>query len=128
MKSIIPYIVFPGNCREAMEFYAQVLDGEILFMKTFEDSPVPTSTGFGDRIFNSELKIGDIQIKASDDLPNHKVTQGTNISLHVVFSNEETKKRAFEELSKGGKILFPIEENFGMLKDKYGIQWMFVNE
>ncbi|NNK54981.1 MAG: VOC family protein, partial [Flavobacteriaceae bacterium] len=27
-----------------------------------------------------------------------------------------------------GQVLFPITENFGMLKDKFGIQWMVVHQ
>ena len=128
MKSLIPYLVFPGTCKQAMEFYAKVLDGEITFMKPFSESPIPVPKEFKDRIFNSELKSGNIHIKASDDLPNNEVKHGTNISLFLVFSKEDEKKEVFDKLSLDGKILFPIEDNFGMLKDKYGVQWMLVNE
>ena len=128
MKSIIPYIVFQGNCKEAMEFYAKVFQGNITFMYTFENSQVSTAQEYKDRIFNSELKAENIHIKASDDLPNHQITIGTNISLYIVFDSKQEKKEAFKNLSKDGKILFPIDDNFGMLKDKYGVQWMFVDE
>ena len=30
-----PYLHFNGNCREAMEFYAEVLGGKVLAMMTF---------------------------------------------------------------------------------------------
>ena len=128
MKSLIPYLVFPGTCKQAMEFYADVLNGTITFMKPFSESPIPVPNAFKDRIFNSELKADNIHIKASDDLPDNEVKHGTNISLFLVFSKKYDKKEVFDRLSLDGKILFPIEDNFGMLKDKYGIQWMFVHE
>ncbi len=56
MHALILYIVFPGNCKEAKEFYAEV----------------------------------------------------------------------FQKLSDQWKVLFPFHDNFGMHKEKYDIQWMFV--
>ena len=111
-----------------MEFYAISLNGEITEIQTFGDSPVDVPYEFQNRIFNSELKTGNICIKASNDLPNHSVKPGSNISLYAIFSDEEVKLAAFNNLAKDGKVLFPIKDNFGMLKDKYGIQWMFVNK
>jgi len=124
----IPYIVFPGTCKEAMEFYKESLNGEITVMQTFGDSPIEVPHELQNRIFNSELKAGDIHFKASDDLPNHEVKIGSNISLYTVFSDKQTKEEAFKKLSEGGKVLFPIEDNFGMLIDKYAVQWMLVHE
>jgi len=60
--------------------------------------------------------------------PNQTVTKGSNFSLFISFSDTQFKKKAFKGLSKDGNILFPLDENFGMLKDKYGMQWMFTNE
>ena len=128
MSSIIPYLVFPGTCKEAMEFYKEALNGEITLLQTFGESPVDVPPESENRIFNAELKAGGILLKASDDLPGHDVTQGNNISLFTVFSDSTSKKGAFERLAEGGKVLFPLDENFGMLKDKYGMQWMFVHE
>ena len=37
---VSPYLNFPGNCREAFEFYAKVLGAEIENMQTHADSPM----------------------------------------------------------------------------------------
>ena len=128
MKSLVPYIVFHGNCREAIEFYKETLNGEITIMQTFTEAPMQVPEEFKDRIFNSELKAGDIRFKASDDLPGYEVTIGNNISLYVLFTDKELRDDAFNKLAEGGKVVFPAEGNFGMLKDKFGIQWMLVCE
>ena len=128
MASLIPYIVFSGNCKEAMEYYAKIFNGKISSIQTFEESPIDVPSEFNKKIFDSELKAGNIHFKASDDLPNHQVTKGNNISLFVSFSDKDKRSKVFNTLAKEGKILFPLDENFGMLKDKYGIQWMIVNE
>ncbi len=129
MVTLIPYLVFSGNCKEALEFYATVFKGEIVSIQTFGDAPMDFPETSKNRIFDSEFKTGNIHFKASDDFPpNQTVTKGTNFSLFVYFSDTTFKKEVFQELPKEGVVLFPLDENFGMLKDTYEMQWMFVNE
>ena len=109
-----------------MEFYKESLNGKITLMQTFGDSPVDVPDESQDRIFNSELRAGDLCIKASDDLPNHAVTVGSNISLFVVFSDGQSREDAFNKLSEGGKILFPIDGDFSMVMDPFEVRWMLV--
>ena len=129
MATLIPYIVFSGDCREALMFYTTVFQGEVTALQTFGEAPVDFPKESKDRIFDSEFKAGNIHFKASDDSPpNQIVSKGTNFSLFVYFSDTKFKKNAFDKLAKGGSVLFPLGDNFGMLKDKYGIQWMFTNK
>lgn len=112
-----------------MEYYAEVLNGEILSIQTFADAPVDFPEESKDRIFNAELKAGDIHFKASDDFPpNNSVIQGTHFSMFVSFSDLDFRKKVFENLAKEGKVAFPLNEHFGMLTDKFGLQWMIVSE
>lgn len=128
MTSIIPYIAFPGNCKEALRFYAEVFDGEISYTTTFKEAPVEMPPENDDRIFDSEFVAEDLKIKASDNLVGHAVEMGNGISLFVGIKDAERRKKVFEELSENGNIMFPLDDNFGMLKDKFGIQWMIVPE
>ena len=36
MKQIVPFLHFDGNCREAMEFYKQVLGADLFIMPSRE--------------------------------------------------------------------------------------------
>lgn len=126
MANLIPYIAFPGTCRQALEFYATCLQGSISSIRTFGESPIDVPDESQERIFDSEFQAGDIRFKASDDLPSHPVNVGSNISLFVSFDDSQTRQNAFQQLSAGGKVLFPLDENFGMLSDRFDIQWMFV--
>ncbi|WP_340199108.1 VOC family protein [Ascidiimonas sp. W6] len=125
MPTLIPYIVFSGNCRKALDFYCNVFNGTIQSIETFDDSPIPVDAENAKRIFDSEFFANGIHFKASDDLPEHKVTKGTNISMFVAFDDMLFRKEAFEKLAEHGKVLFELNENFGMVKDPFGIQWMF---
>lgn len=126
MTSLTPYVVFPGTCREALEFYQGILDGEITDMTTFGESPVPVDAESESRIYNAELRFATAVLKASDDLPSHPVTQGTNISLFVSFPTLDTRDKAFADLVEGGTTLFPPDGPFGMLEDRFGVRWMLV--
>ena len=127
MKSLSPYLIFHGCCQEAMTFYADVFGGKLVEISTFAESPVPVPEEFGDRIFNSEIRIGEISIKASDDLPGHDVVVGSNVSLFVELQERSEQLRLMESLGDGGKVLFPADDKFGMVEDKYGIRWMLVH-
>lgn len=126
MKTLIPYIAFQGDCREALDFYVSAFNGEVTSIQTFSESPIQVSKEQRNRIFDSEFKADNIHFKASDDLPEHPVRIGTNISLFVSFTDKTERKSIFKILSESGKVLFPLDGNFGMLQDKYGVQWMFV--
>lgn len=124
---LIPYIVFSGDCRAALEFYKEVFAGEIISITTFEHSPIPVDKECINRIFDSEFKADGIHFKASDDLPDHSVKAGTNFSLFVSFTDKSERAEVFNKLSLHGHILFPLDDHFGMVKDKFGIQWMLTN-
>ncbi|NAS14149.1 VOC family protein [Poritiphilus flavus] len=128
MTTLLPYIAFPGTCKEAMEFYSKTFGGKLVKLQTFAEAPMEVPEEVGHRIFDSEMIAGKLRIKASDDLPGHEVQAGTNISLFVSFADKAKKEEIFAALSENGKVLFPLTEDFGMLKDPYGIQWMFVSD
>ena len=119
-----PYLMFPGTCKEALNFYKEQLGGEILLMQTLEESPLDAPEQHKHRIFNAHFRSGDFFLMASDDQPDNPVVQGGNFALFVTFSEKEEQERIFAGLSRGGKVLFPLEHGFGMLADKFGIQWM----
>ena len=58
-----------------------------------------------------------------------KVTAGNNCSLSIEANSKEEAEKLFNRLSPGGKVIMPLADAFwgaffGMLVDKYGIQWM----
>ena len=124
MKQVKPYLIFPGNCREALLFYEECFGGEIVLMQTFADSRIEVPEDYKEKIFNSEFTADKISFMASNNLPNAETKIGNNFALFVSFQDAEGQKRSFNKLSEGGKVLFPIQNNFGMLVDKFGIQWM----
>ena len=130
MLGIKPYIAFKGNCREAIEFYRDKLGGEILFTQTYGESPL-AGKGPDDKIMHCSLKIGDSVIMACDNVFEDKnpTTVGNNITLAIGTKDVAESETVFGKMSDGATIVMPIQETFwaqrfGMLTDKFGINWM----
>jgi PhnB protein len=63
-------------------------------------------------------------------MPGHPVSNGTNTSLSLNFDTVEDIDKTFKALSGGATVTMPLQDTFwgakfGMLVDKYGINWMF---
>ena len=55
--------------------------------------------------------------------------QGNNFSISITADSQQEADRFFNELSKGGKVVMPMNKTFwgdyfGMFADKFGINWM----
>ncbi len=125
---LTPYLTFPGTAAEAMQFYQSVLGGE-LKMQTFAESGSPVADEDKDKIIHADLQNGDLSFMASDGNREHPVKMGDNISMSIAGSDEETLRKYFDGLSKGGKVTMPLAkqfwgDTFGMLTDKFGVNWM----
>ena len=133
MLGIKPYISFKGNCKEAVAFYKVKLGAEVLFSETYGESPMADqAAGNGDKIMHTSFKIGDSVIMACDNIFEGKnpTTVGNNISLAIGTTDIEQAEKSFEQMSEGATIVMPMQETFwaerfGMLTDKFGINWMF---
>ena len=128
MKGINVYLNFDGNCREAMTFYADALQGELQVM-TFGETGQGAAAD-SDRVMHARLSVGSAVVMASDTMPGMSLAQGTNFYVSVDCESAEEEERFFTGLSKGGKVTMPLQDmfwgaHFGMLTDKFGIQWMF---
>lgn len=127
MKEAIPYLMFSGNCREALTFYKTCLNGEIRSIQTVGESPLNVPEEHHNRIFDSEFRAENIRFKASDDMPGQPVAKGGNFAIFVTFSDQAEQQQAFNKLAEGGQVQFPLENNFGMVVDKFQVQWMLAS-
>ena len=132
MTQINAYVNFSGNCREAMTFYKECLEGE-LTLQTVEGSPIEAQcpAAMKHQILHSTLmKDGSLLLMGSDMAGPEGITNGNNIALSVNCSSEKEINEFFSRLSDSGKIIDPLKEQFwgaifGVLTDKFGIRWMF---
>jgi PhnB protein len=131
MTNLTPYLLFDGNCKQAMEFYQTCLGGDLALMKV-KDSPVqgamPASQQ--EKIINARLRSGTMEISASDWLrPESERNRGNTVCLYLSGGTLAELRTLFERLSEGGEVTDPLKEMFfgayGALNDRFGVRWMF---
>ena len=132
MEAIVPYLTFNGNASEALAFYAKAFDGKTLFQQTFGESPMGDETpdDYKDKMMHATFQAGDLTFMVSDNIPGQPVSGGTNLSLLLHFKSVSDIDKTFAALSDGLTITMPLHDTFwgakfGMLTDKFGINWMF---
>ena len=124
-----PYLSFRDNAREAMEFYKTVFGGK-LTMNTFEEFHASQDPGEANKIMHAMLEAENGITFMAADTPNGMEFQpGKNISMSLSGDNEAELRGYYEKLSSGGMVTMPLEkapwgDTFGMLTDKFGIDWM----
>ena len=130
MATLNPYLLFPGNAREAMTFYADVFGGELSVM-TFGDVGAQHDDGTApaDGVMHAQLETPDgFTLMASDPPPD---AQEATPNGHISLSGDEvdTLTGWFERLAEGGHVDVPLEkqmwgDHFGQVKDRFGVNWL----
>ncbi|MCB0213152.1 MAG: VOC family protein [Anaerolineae bacterium] len=138
MKAINPYLNFNGNCEEAFNFYKSVFGGEFVMLMRFKDMPAEEmdeehqiSDSEGQKIMHVSLPVGQGAILMGSDVPSAMgtVQNGSNFAIAISADSEAETDEIFNGLSAGGQVTMPLDKMFwgayfGMLTDKFGIQWM----
>ena len=125
-----PYLHLAGKCEEALHFYQSVLGGEIGELNRFEGSPMMKDLppDYGPKIMHSSFRSGAVRFMASDGMPDSTHTTGSRVSLAIATDDVAEGERVFNGLAAGGSVTMPYQKTFwgtfGMLTDKYGIDWM----
>jgi len=131
MTILNAYINFKDKAKEAMTFYQTVLGGE-LTMTTFNEGGMSQSDGDANLIMHSMLKTDSGLVLMGSDIPPSMQTNDTlhkGMGLSLSGEDEVELKGYWEKLSEGATITMPLEkapwgDQFGMLTDKFGIDWM----
>jgi len=136
MAIVNVYLTFNGNCEEAFKFYQSVFGGEIPYLGRFKDMPATEgpkiSPGDEEKIMHMSLPISkETMLMGSDTGGEWASTyvQGNNFSISITTETKEEADKLFNGLSAGGTVTMPLSktfwsDNFGMLTDKFGINWM----
>ena len=124
-----PYLVFKGNCRDAIQVYADVFGGKVTMLMTGADMPeMEVSPDKADWIMHSEITFDGGSIMASDDMMGSNPAMAGSWVMMELGSNAEAKT-AFEAMCEGGEVVMPYSptpwsEGFGMVNDRFGTRWM----
>jgi PhnB protein len=125
------YLFFNGNCLEAMNHYADILNGVIDGVFRNADAPDPDSRmpGGDDLVLNMAMTLGSSTVMASDCGPEmYSKPRGFRISIAPPTRAEFD--RVYSALADDAESveMVPVEtfwaERFAMVTDKYSTPWM----
>jgi PhnB protein len=125
-----PYLSFKGDCEEAFKLYEQSLDCQIGAIFRYSGSPMAgdVPADWADKVMHGSLTLGDQMLMGADVAPeDYEEPKGFSLSLNLKSTADA--ERIFQELSRGGRVLVPLEKTFwaalfGMFVDRFGIPWM----
>ena len=125
-----PYLIFNGDCEQALKYYEQTLGANIESINKFAGSPsaehVPAD--WSDKVLHATIKIDGNVLMASDAPPGH-YAQPQGISVAIGLNDRAKGERIFNALADGGTTTMPFQQTFwasgfGMCTDRFGIPWM----
>ncbi len=133
-----PYLNFDGTCETAFNFYKKVFRTNFTEFGMMKYGDMPPQEGFTlpeefkNRIMHVGLIIGEQNLMGSDIIPgmvpgNFKIGDNSYVSIHP--DSREEADRLFQELSEGGEIEMPMQDQFwgdyyGSFRDQFGTSWM----
>lgn len=137
--SAIAYLQLDGNAEEVIGFYSEALRATEVKMVKFGDMPQNPSYPLPEKELNmvmeSSIAFAGGKIMLSDLLPSMKaatgeLVKGNQIIISLVIDDKQQLKAYFDHLSLGGHVIMPLSDTpwsscFGLLVDKYGINWKF---
>jgi PhnB protein len=124
-----PYISFRDEARSAMDLYQSVFGGEVT-RSTFAEMNMSEDPAEAEKVMHSQLVTPGGMVLMAADTPNSMDhTPGGPISVSLSGSDEGELRGYFEKLSDGGSVVLPLEkapwgDSFGMVRDRFGINWM----
>lgn len=122
MTAITPNFNFDGRCVEAIELYRRAFGAEVGSVLLGDDGSV----------YHAEMTIGGQRVMLCDnrDVP---FAPSASLSLAVSMDSDAEVRRAFDVLSEGGRVLYPIEStsyasSFASIFDRFGFRWVLMKE
>jgi len=124
------YLSFKGECEAAFQFYEDVLGAKPGLLFRYADSPMAdvVPDGWEKKIIHGSVKIGGHLLEGAD-VPPERYEEPKGFSLSLNARSAEEAEAVYEQLAKGGRVVYPIaktfwSERFGMVVDRFGIPWM----
>ncbi|HVV63043.1 MAG TPA: VOC family protein [Pseudolabrys sp.] len=127
-----PYLFFDGHTEEALDFYKKAVGAEVKMLMRFKEAPDQSmvSKGSENKVMHAHFKVGDTDVLISDGR-NQGNPKFEGFALTLQAKDETEAAKFFNALGQGGEIGMPLgktffAKSFGMLKDKFGVNWMVI--
>jgi PhnB protein len=133
MIRLTPFLLFDGNCAEAMEFYSGCFGGELTLIR-LGDTPMKGSHPVEQhhKITYAHLKSDAVELSGTDWLhPTRKWERGNSTAMYVSSAEPEELRNIFDKLADQADTenFVDLKEMpfglYGRMTDRYGVEWFF---
>ncbi|MDR2895916.1 MAG: VOC family protein [Propionibacteriaceae bacterium] len=125
------YLMFNGDCAEALKAYAAAWGAEISECRTYGDIPNP---GFPvpdeqrNRVLHARLTWQGGELLCAD--AGRTVQGGSNMYVSITLPDESAVRHAWGLLAEDATVYMELAPTFfatahGSLQDRFGVNWMF---
>ncbi|MFT4413675.1 VOC family protein [Fredinandcohnia humi] len=135
--NVIPYLVMDGNAKEAIDFYKEVFNADVLGIITFGEMPpnpdFPMPEEEKNRVSHATIKIGDSVLMFSDTFPGQAHQKGNQVTICITLEDPEEAISYFEPLQKDGQVGMPLQKTdfspaYGIVTDKFDVTFQIYTE
>jgi PhnB protein len=131
--NLTPFLLFDGNCAEAMAFYHACLGGELTVSRVGE---TPMKDQFPPErhptVAYARLKSGSIEFSATDwQHLTRRPHPGNTVALYLNGGTYNQLRDIFDKLAAGAdpELLDDLRDlpigTYGHLADRFGVHWFF---
>ena len=130
---LTPFLLFEGNCADAMAFYRSCLGGA-LDITRLRDTPMQADMPdeHSDKVVHARLCSGQMELVAADWLhPTRLPRRGNTVGVYLTDGTYEELRVVFDQLAVGADpdLLDDLRDMpfgvYGHLVDRFGVQWFF---
>jgi PhnB protein len=131
--NLMPFLLFDGNCAEAMAFYQSCLGGELTVTR-LGDTPMGNQAPpeQRDKVAYARLTNDSVEVSATDWLhPTRLPRRGNTVAIYLQAEDDGELRGVFDKLAVGvdQDLLDDLRDmpfgTYGHLADRYGVHWFF---
>lgn len=122
------FVLMNGKAREAIQYYKEVLNAEVIFQQTIGEGPEATNFKEEelDFIAHSVLRMDGSDLMVADMLPGLTFQEGNQVNICLTTENASKSKKIFDGLKENGHVIRELEEihfspAYGIVTDKFGV-------
>jgi predicted 3-demethylubiquinone-9 3-methyltransferase (glyoxalase superfamily) len=127
MHKITPFLWFNTEAEDAVEFYTIIFNNsKILDISRYNEAAANASGMKTGSAFVISFQLEGQNFTAMNGGPNFKLNE--SISLFVYCESDAKIEKVYNQLCKGGKVLFPLDKydwspRYAWVVDKFGLSW-----
>ncbi len=126
------YVNYKETCREAFQFYEKHLNGKLISMATFGETPhaAELAKEREDKVIHARMEIGGTVLIGAD-IPHAEPMRSAYLTL--IMDSASEAESVYELLADGGQIFTkmqqtPFASRYAVLRDRFGTSWMLLHQ